>query len=340
MFSYAGWLYFSNRENTSQIEKAHKIFTSVFIGFCIAIGGWLIVQTVLKTLAGDNYKSWTTFSCSEKREMNASITQLFQRSGVPSPVVTVGSQNYGGQANYTTGCSQGDALQNGACINAFGGTYSPNTNTAYKAPDSYNQCYGGDQVQDGYCQGADGGYPPFAVNTAQSGPEGSCSGGYKYTEDSQYAWCQGPGGEDDIQYPETAGPAVTRGPRGVAQCSDQNTNCDVQSLQALGLTPAQAQVMSCVAMTENSGQSVGCSGTGPCGTFQISRTDWGRYAPTECSASAFGSITAAQNNADCNKRVAVTMVQQRGFQPWTGNMPGQAPWNPAATQCVNNYNKI
>ncbi len=114
MFSYAGWLYFSNRENTSQIEKAHKIFTSVLIGFCIAIAGWLIVQTVLKTLA-PGYQSWTTFSCiGLVRPMDKNIGQLFQQSGVQKSTITPATNS----ASY--GCQSGTAGTDGYCYNAQG----------------------------------------------------------------------------------------------------------------------------------------------------------------------------------------------------------------------------
>jgi hypothetical protein len=95
--------------------------------------------------------------------------------------------------------------------------------------------------------------------------------------------------------------------------------------------------MACIAMTENAGQAVGCSGTGPCGTFQISQTNWKAYAPAQCQASNFGgNITAAQNNGACNAQTAVNMVQQVGYQPWTGSNNG-VQWNPNASTCVSNY---
>lgn len=128
------------------------------------------------------------------------------------------------------------------------------------------------------------------------------------------------------------------GKLGTVQCPDFNPNCNVEMLKNLGLTPNQANTMSCIAMTENAGMAVGCSGTGPCGTFQISRTDWGTYAPPECGASTFGNITAAQNNGPCNARTMAVMLRQRGYQPWTGccNASGQ-PWNTNARTCVANY---
>src|SRR3990172_5323270 len=97
LFAYAGWLYFSNRENMAQIEKAHKIFSSVLMGFAIAVAGWLIVKTILKTLA-PGYQSGTTFTCIANRPMNESLNNLFKQSGLPGLSVVdppLGNQNYG-----------------------------------------------------------------------------------------------------------------------------------------------------------------------------------------------------------------------------------------------------
>ncbi len=129
LFSYAGWLYFSNRENTSQIEKAHRIFTTVFIGFCIAIGGWLIVQTVLKTLA-PGYQSWTTFTCNNADRAgsgapgskNPNLTDLFQQSGLPG-LTSVAPPPMGGSLSGTVcpGGSSPSVTENGnVCVGSNG----------------------------------------------------------------------------------------------------------------------------------------------------------------------------------------------------------------------------
>lgn len=54
-FSYAGYLYLSAAGNTGQIEKAHKIFTTVLIGFIFIISAWLIVYTITHTLLSDEF---------------------------------------------------------------------------------------------------------------------------------------------------------------------------------------------------------------------------------------------------------------------------------------------
>ena len=120
------------------------------------------------------------------------------------------------------------------------------------------------------------------------------------------------------------------GGRGDSVCAEGNSACSPEAIESAGLPWEQAVTMSCIAMTENSGSPVGCSGTGPCGTFQISQENWRAYAPSDCSG------LSNQNNADCNLRTAVIMVRRLGYQPWTGNNNGVA-WNTAASTCVNNY---
>lgn len=139
--------------------------------------------------------------------------------------------------------------------------------------------------------------------------------------------------------------SVTEGGRGVAQCDEDNPNCSIEMLRALGLTEAQANVMSCIAVTENAGGAVGCSGTGPCGTFQITKTNWRDYTNGKhgsipgCTEEDFGgSIVAAQNNGSCNAKVMARMVQDSGYQPWTGCCDARGkPWNTNARSCVKNY---
>ena len=63
MFAYAGVIYFTSGV-VDKIEKAHKIFKSVGIGFLIVLGAWLGIQTVLKTILSDAYyQSWNTIQC-------------------------------------------------------------------------------------------------------------------------------------------------------------------------------------------------------------------------------------------------------------------------------------
>jgi len=78
MFAWAGVIYFT-ASATGSIEKAHKIFKSVGIGFLIVLCAWLGVQTVLKTILDPSYYAgWNTIQCvkPESRPMNATISQL------------------------------------------------------------------------------------------------------------------------------------------------------------------------------------------------------------------------------------------------------------------------
>lgn len=50
LFSWAGVLYVSSAGNPAQVERAHRIFKNVAIGFIIALAAWLIVHTITTTL--------------------------------------------------------------------------------------------------------------------------------------------------------------------------------------------------------------------------------------------------------------------------------------------------
>lgn len=52
MFAYAGWLFFSDTGNASNVEKGKKIFGAVVIGLIIVLVAWLVVNTILVTLTG------------------------------------------------------------------------------------------------------------------------------------------------------------------------------------------------------------------------------------------------------------------------------------------------
>jgi hypothetical protein len=52
MFAYAGWLFFSDSGNASNIEKGKKIFGAIVIGLIIVLIAWLVIDTLLQTLTG------------------------------------------------------------------------------------------------------------------------------------------------------------------------------------------------------------------------------------------------------------------------------------------------
>jgi len=47
---YAGSIYIFARDNAGKREQAHNILSNVVVGFFLAAAGWLIVNTILKTL--------------------------------------------------------------------------------------------------------------------------------------------------------------------------------------------------------------------------------------------------------------------------------------------------
>lgn len=59
LFAYAGWLYLTNEALHAQNE-ARGLFKDVVIGLIIILGSWMVVDTVMKTLAGGQYFPWNS----------------------------------------------------------------------------------------------------------------------------------------------------------------------------------------------------------------------------------------------------------------------------------------
>jgi hypothetical protein len=310
LFAYAGVLYFTSAGDHHKLEQAKGIFKNAFVGFMIAITAWLVVNTLLHTIFSQGEfagGSWFTIQCSTTaRPVTGSIStvlsQVLGNASVTNNVVSTsgtGSNGGGGGSN----CPAGYTFTPG---NTSDGT----TDTCYNATT--------DMVQDPTPAGQQ--CPTGSTYYPGNSSAGTASTCYNATTDQVSDPLGGaPGGS-------------TVGSRGVAQCSSDNTACSVSALQDLGLTSAQANVMSCIAITESSGNpAVGCSVTAtPCGTFQINNGNWNAYAPAGCQ-----SLTQ-KSNAACNLQTAAIMVQNLGYQPWTGSSNGVA-WNPAASTCANNY---
>ncbi len=108
LFAWAGILYFTSAANPGNISKAHKIFTSVFIGFAIALSGYLIVQTILNAFLNPSFKdfSLTGLTCSVNpldRPRHSTISEIFTNLFTPSgknPTVVVG-QDTGSKGGIT-----------------------------------------------------------------------------------------------------------------------------------------------------------------------------------------------------------------------------------------------
>lgn len=130
----------------------------------------------------------------------------------------------------------------------------------------------------------------------------------------------------------SANGSVYTGPLG--QCGSGNTACSVSALRALGASVGQANAMSCIAVTESSGNPntpvyntvhPGSNSTA-CGTFQIVQTTWKEYASGSCTN--FSNCT----NATCNAQVAQALVSNHGYTDWTC-----ATCNNKASACVQKY---
>jgi hypothetical protein len=113
---------------SENISKAKKIFSSAFLGFALAIGAWVIINTILYTILDhDKYpnSSWFKIECSDGRVVvkPGDISQVIQNTlGVtptPKPIPTGTFQDpsiWGGGSTYT--CPDGFTLQtNGTCTN-------------------------------------------------------------------------------------------------------------------------------------------------------------------------------------------------------------------------------
>ena len=135
------------------------------------------------------------------------------------------------------------------------------------------------------------------------------------------------------------GGGINPGSRGNSTCADGNTNCSPQAIQdaasqaGIQMTAAEAKAMSCIAVTELGGQSSGCSATQCCGTYQLNQGNWND--PSNHTGDC--SVNTSRDDAACNLQTALIMFRKNGYQPWTGHMPGQSPWNPAAGSCVANF---
>ncbi len=52
LFAWAGWLYLTSVAG-GEISRAKEIFMNVAVGLVIILAGWLVVDTLMRTLVGD-----------------------------------------------------------------------------------------------------------------------------------------------------------------------------------------------------------------------------------------------------------------------------------------------
>jgi hypothetical protein len=134
-----------------------------------------------------------------------------------------------------------------------------------------------------------------------------------------------------------SGNAVYVSGKAGALCADTNSYCNVATLQKAGFsTIAQASAMSCIAMTESTGNPyTKPSSTGACGLFQITNQpgNWSNpaYHGPGCST------TSSCNDPVCNTQTAQIMFSKQGYQPWTGKNPNGTYWNANAVACAQKY---
>lgn len=121
-----------------------------------------------------------------------------------------------------------------------------------------------------------------------------------------------------------------------AQCPATNRACSPLALQSVGFNLMQANVMSCIAITESGGDpsKPPYNLTHPnerpistaCGLFQITKTNWDAYASGSCAD--FSKCT----NPACNTQVAYILVSHHGYGDWTC-----LGCNKNAPACVSTY---
>src|SRR3569623_1531236 len=117
-----------------------------------------------------------------------------------------------------------------------------------------------------------------------------------------------------------------------AVCANGNPACSPSSLTAAGANAARANALSCIAMTESSGDPNARSGSSSaCGTFQLLNANWQNYRPSSCAG-------LSCTNAACNLQAALNLssaTQARTgsyYSDWT--CPG---CNSRAAACVAKY---
>ncbi|MEK7068708.1 MAG: pilin, partial [Patescibacteria group bacterium] len=108
MFAYAGILLFTSAGNVTRVSKAKTIFLNVAIGFFLAIGGWLFIQTILSGLVNQKFfltgGKWNSLECEASRtarqqQIDKDVNQWLRTSlpGVgrqtQAPQVTIGQSS-------------------------------------------------------------------------------------------------------------------------------------------------------------------------------------------------------------------------------------------------------
>jgi len=60
LFAYAGWKALTAGGNASEYGAAKAVFSNVLIGLVIILAGWLVIDTLMRTLMGSNLGPWNS----------------------------------------------------------------------------------------------------------------------------------------------------------------------------------------------------------------------------------------------------------------------------------------
>lgn len=58
LFAWAGFLYLTNVANSGQHSRAIEVFKNVAIGLVIILGGWLVVEVIMRTFLDSSVMPW------------------------------------------------------------------------------------------------------------------------------------------------------------------------------------------------------------------------------------------------------------------------------------------
>jgi hypothetical protein len=153
LFAYAGVLYTTAGGSPERINRAHRIFRNVLIGFLIAISAWLVVQTLLSVVFDKDFwigGNWNELRCisesspyqgENKRLIGTNFGDLLDlilpdAPGAPGPNFeqTYGTETVGGTVGLRQDLS--NALSCASCENISASFQTTNNS---KVTSSYNQ---------------------------------------------------------------------------------------------------------------------------------------------------------------------------------------------------------
>ncbi|HVV14892.1 MAG TPA: pilin [Candidatus Paceibacterota bacterium] len=173
LFAWAGVLYFTAATKEENISKAKSIFRSVFVGFIIVLGAYLMVETLLHAILNQDYfTGWNKIECVDntKRPTQGTLGQLINEViGHPEDSLVVGKAPVAvsDPSTCTGKLSYDSSINQYYCLNTVSGMVSQ-TGSGQCAPGSIQAA------------AAAGGYPitPAQAQTFSclAAPESGCQG--------------------------------------------------------------------------------------------------------------------------------------------------------------------